>query len=134
MRGGDAAFNAAALLAILEGERSPRADLICLNAALALVVAGVAEDLDDGMQQARRAIAGGGSVIIWSSIRFSRRRPAAVSRTTFARRSCSEGRRSARPRATSRSTRPVAFEASQNSAPAISLIVISPASAIVCIV
>jgi len=56
IRGGDAAFNARALVAILEGERSPRADLVCLNAALALVVASEAVDIDDGLVRARRSI------------------------------------------------------------------------------
>jgi anthranilate phosphoribosyltransferase len=59
IRGGDAAFNASALVAILAGERSPRADLVALNAALALVVAGAAADIPDGMERARAAIAGG---------------------------------------------------------------------------
>jgi anthranilate phosphoribosyltransferase len=59
IRGGDASVNAAALLAILGGERSPRADLVALNAALALVVAGAAAGIDDGMERARTAIAGG---------------------------------------------------------------------------
>jgi len=54
--GGDARTNAAALVAILEGERSARADLVVLNAALALVVAGEAIDIDDGMVRARTAI------------------------------------------------------------------------------
>jgi anthranilate phosphoribosyltransferase len=57
--GGDAAFNAHALTEILAGERSPRADLVALNAALALVVAGAAADINDGMERARAAIAGG---------------------------------------------------------------------------
>ena len=56
IRGGDAATNAQALLAILDGERSPRADLVLLNASLALVVAGEAVDLDDGMARARTAV------------------------------------------------------------------------------
>ncbi|HEY4441876.1 MAG TPA: anthranilate phosphoribosyltransferase [Candidatus Elarobacter sp.] len=56
IRGGDAATNAAALLAILDGERSPRADLVLLNAALALVVAGEAVDIDDGMARARTSV------------------------------------------------------------------------------
>ncbi|MBV9440966.1 MAG: anthranilate phosphoribosyltransferase [Candidatus Eremiobacteraeota bacterium] len=56
IRGGDALENAQALLAILEGERSPRADLVALNAALALVIAGDAVDLDDGMVRARTAV------------------------------------------------------------------------------
>ena len=59
LRGGDAAYNAAALIAILAGERSPRADLVALNAALALVVAGAVADIHDGMERARTAIAGG---------------------------------------------------------------------------
>ena len=56
IRGGDASVNASALVAILRGERSPRADLIALNAALALVVAGAAEDIDDGLRLARRSV------------------------------------------------------------------------------
>ena len=56
IRGGDARTNAAALLAILEGERSPRANLVLLNAALALVVAGEAIDIEDGMIRARTAV------------------------------------------------------------------------------
>jgi len=59
LRGGDAAFNAKALVAILEGERSPRADLVCLNAALALEVAGVVADISEGMTAARAAITSG---------------------------------------------------------------------------
>jgi anthranilate phosphoribosyltransferase len=54
--GGDAATNAAALLAILDGERSSRADLVVLNAALALVVASEAVDVHDGMVRARTAV------------------------------------------------------------------------------
>jgi anthranilate phosphoribosyltransferase len=56
IRGGDAATNAAALLAILDGERSPRADLVLLNAALALVVASEAVDIEDGMARGRTAV------------------------------------------------------------------------------
>jgi anthranilate phosphoribosyltransferase len=59
IRGGDAAFNAEVLLAIIEGEQSPRADLVALNAALALVVAGAAADITEGMALARAAIARG---------------------------------------------------------------------------
>ncbi len=59
IRGGDAAENAAALVSILAGERSPRADLVALNAALALVVADAASDINDGMERARAAIASG---------------------------------------------------------------------------
>jgi len=68
LRGGDAAFNAAALTAILEGERSPRADLVCLNAALALEVAGVVTDLREGMATARAAIASGAARVALAAL------------------------------------------------------------------
>jgi anthranilate phosphoribosyltransferase len=56
LAGGDAQANARALVAILDGERSPRADVVCLNAALALVVAGAAVDIGDGLLRARASI------------------------------------------------------------------------------
>jgi anthranilate phosphoribosyltransferase len=72
IRGGDAAFNAQILLAIIEGERSPRADLVALNAALALVVAGVAESIDDALVLARTAIAGGAASAALDALRAER--------------------------------------------------------------
>ena len=72
LRGGDAAFNAAALLAIVEGERSPRADLVVLNAALALVVAGTAADVTEGMELARAAIARGAARGALDALRVER--------------------------------------------------------------
>jgi anthranilate phosphoribosyltransferase len=59
LRGGDARTNADALLRILEGERSPRADLVCLNAALVFVVAEKAQSLDEGLALARKSISDG---------------------------------------------------------------------------
>jgi anthranilate phosphoribosyltransferase len=56
LRGGDARENAAALLAILEGERSPRADVVALNAAVALVIAEVAESIEEGLELAQRSL------------------------------------------------------------------------------
>lgn len=73
IRGGDARFNAEALLAILGGERSPRADLVCLNAALALVVASEAVDIDDGMARARTAIETGRAREALDALRGERR-------------------------------------------------------------
>jgi anthranilate phosphoribosyltransferase len=72
IRGGDAAFNAAVLTAILEGERSPRADLVMLNAALALVVADAAADIDDGMERARAAISSGAARAALDALRGER--------------------------------------------------------------
>ena len=74
IRGGEVAFNAAALTAILEGERSPRADLVCLNAALALVVAGVAETIEAGMNAARASIASGAATEALDALRGERKR------------------------------------------------------------
>jgi anthranilate phosphoribosyltransferase len=74
LRGGDVAFNAAALLAIIEGERSPRADLVTLNAALALVVAGAVESIPEGMERARRAVADGAARSALDALRAERPR------------------------------------------------------------
>jgi anthranilate phosphoribosyltransferase len=56
LRGGDAARNAQLGLQLLDGESGPRRDLVCLNAAAALVVAGLADDLADGLEIASAAI------------------------------------------------------------------------------
>jgi anthranilate phosphoribosyltransferase len=74
IRGGDAAFNAKVLTAIITGEKSPRADLVVLNAALALVVAGVAENLNDGMDIARDSIAGGAAIGALDALRAEGRK------------------------------------------------------------
>jgi anthranilate phosphoribosyltransferase len=57
--GGDAEANAAALLSVLKGEKSPYRDVAMFNAAAALVVAGRAKDLSDGMALARTSIDSG---------------------------------------------------------------------------
>jgi anthranilate phosphoribosyltransferase len=59
LRGGDAAANATALKAVLEGRKTPYRDVAALNAAAALVVAAKAETLADGLQLARHAIDSG---------------------------------------------------------------------------
>ena len=56
LRGGDAAANAAIARRVLEGARGPQRDVVVLNAAAALVVAGRAADLRAGVAQAARAI------------------------------------------------------------------------------
>jgi anthranilate phosphoribosyltransferase len=54
--GGDPATNAAALVAVLDGARTPYRDIAVLNAAGALVVAGRAASLAEGAAMAARAI------------------------------------------------------------------------------
>jgi anthranilate phosphoribosyltransferase len=56
IRGGDAAYNAAALRALLQGERGAYRDAVLLNAGAALVVAGAATDLREGVDEAAEAI------------------------------------------------------------------------------
>ena len=56
LRGGDAAFNAAALRRLLEGEAGAYRDAVLLNAAGALIVAGEAQNWRDGAAQAAEAI------------------------------------------------------------------------------
>jgi len=69
LAGGDAAANAAAMLAILQGERSPRSDVVALNAALALEVAGRAASLADGLALARAALKNGSAYAVFERAR-----------------------------------------------------------------
>ena len=57
--GGDAEANAAAIRALLDGEPGPFRDIVLLNAAGALIVAGVAEDLKTGVTCAIESIDSG---------------------------------------------------------------------------
>ena len=57
--GGDAAHNAKALRDVLAGEKSPYADIVALNAAASLCVAGAATTLDKGIAKAREALTSG---------------------------------------------------------------------------
>ena len=56
LQGGDAAVNAAIAHRVLAGEAGPYRDIITLNAAAGLVVAGAADDLESGLAQAAAAI------------------------------------------------------------------------------
>ncbi len=56
LRGGDAAFNAAALRRMLLGEAGAYRDAVLLNAAGALIVAGHASDWREGVEEAAEAI------------------------------------------------------------------------------
>jgi anthranilate phosphoribosyltransferase len=57
--GGDAQDNAAISLAVLEGKQGPHRDVVLLNAAAALAVAGAAVDLKVGLELAAQAIDSG---------------------------------------------------------------------------
>lgn len=69
IRGGDAAENAEALRGLLRGEPSAYRDMVLLNAAGALVVAGRAQDMKDGAAQAARAIDSGAAANALDTLR-----------------------------------------------------------------
>lgn len=56
LKGGDAAYNAAALLALLRGETGAYRDTVLLNAAAALVMAGRVQTLPQGVAHAAQMI------------------------------------------------------------------------------
>ncbi len=62
IKGGDAAFNAAALRAVLQGEAGAYRDTVLLNAGAALVVARKADTIRDGVALAAGAIASGAAM------------------------------------------------------------------------
>ena len=59
LRGGDAEENAVALMAVLKGSKGPFRDVAVFNAAAALVVAGRANDLKDGVALATKSLDSG---------------------------------------------------------------------------
>ncbi|MCW2380846.1 MULTISPECIES: anthranilate phosphoribosyltransferase [unclassified Sphingobium] len=56
IKGGDPAYNAAKLRALLLGEAGPYRDAVLFNAAAALIVAGKAETLAEGVEEATEAL------------------------------------------------------------------------------
>ncbi|MVZ97005.1 anthranilate phosphoribosyltransferase [Sphingorhabdus sp. IMCC26285] len=56
LKGGDAAYNAAALTRLLDGGTGAYRDAVLLNAAAALMVAGVVNDWHSGIEEAAEAI------------------------------------------------------------------------------
>ncbi|MCC7175281.1 MAG: anthranilate phosphoribosyltransferase [Bryobacterales bacterium] len=62
LRGGDRETNAEIVRAILRGERGPRRDIVLVNAAAALVAAGLAGDFREGVARAAEAIDSGAAL------------------------------------------------------------------------
>jgi len=56
LRGGEAEENAAALTALMQGAAGAYRDVVLFNAAAALIIAGKAVDLPEGVAMAARAI------------------------------------------------------------------------------
>ena len=59
LKGGDADHNARILRGVLDGEEGPQRDVVLLNAAAAIVVGGLAEDITAGLEVARASIDSG---------------------------------------------------------------------------
>ncbi|MGH9067727.1 MAG: anthranilate phosphoribosyltransferase [Acidimicrobiales bacterium] len=73
LRGGDAEANAGAVRRVLDGEPGPHRDIVILNAAAGLVVAGRAGDLGDGLAQARAVLDSGAAAgVLETLVRVSR--------------------------------------------------------------
>jgi len=72
LAGGDPQRNAEIALAVLGGATGPAADATALNAAAAIVVAGRATDLGDGLEQAREALRSGAAMATLSALRAAR--------------------------------------------------------------
>jgi len=74
LAGGDALANAAILFEIVSGVKGPKRDIVLLNAAAALVAAGIAGDLKEGVAQGAEAIDCGRARATLESLReFGRR-------------------------------------------------------------
>jgi anthranilate phosphoribosyltransferase len=80
LHGGDAAFNAAVIRRVLDGERGACRDIGVLNAAAALVVGGRAGDLAEGVARAEQALdRGAAAAALEALVRVSREAEAAPS-------------------------------------------------------
>jgi anthranilate phosphoribosyltransferase len=71
LQGGNARTNAGILTAIFSGERSPRRDIVLLNAAAVLVTANLAPDLPTGIVLAARTIDSGAVTKLVSALAAS---------------------------------------------------------------
>jgi anthranilate phosphoribosyltransferase len=69
LAGGDAVRNAAIVASLLAGESGPRRDIVVLNAAAALLVAGVAASLPEGLSRAARSLDSGAALAKLNDLR-----------------------------------------------------------------
>lgn len=69
IKGGSSDACSSAFLSILEGERSGRADVVALNAGLALHVSGKCCDIAEGMELARETLRSGKAYAVFNEVR-----------------------------------------------------------------
>jgi anthranilate phosphoribosyltransferase len=74
LRGGEAEVNASILRSVLEGEKSPRSDVVALNGAAALFVSGLAKDVPEGLAAARDVLKNGRALRVLERYAESSRR------------------------------------------------------------
>jgi anthranilate phosphoribosyltransferase len=70
LRGGTADENARICVGILQGERGPRRDIVVINAGFALVAAGIAGTVQDGIARAAESIDGGRAYAALEAVRL----------------------------------------------------------------
>ncbi|PWL17829.1 anthranilate phosphoribosyltransferase [Falsochrobactrum shanghaiense] len=68
LKGGEAAENAKALLGVLEGQKNAYRDIVLLNSAAALVIAGKVEDIREGIALAARSIDSGAALTVLQKV------------------------------------------------------------------
>lgn len=76
VRGGDPAENMSAFRALLDGAPGAVRDIVVFNAACALVVAGAASDVSDGLERARASIDSGAAADVIAAAAAESRRQA----------------------------------------------------------
>jgi anthranilate phosphoribosyltransferase len=81
--GGDAAENAAIVREVLSGKKSPRRDVVLLNSAAALVAAGRANHLADGIPVAAQSIDSGAAAAKLGALGNFTTKPVASSQPNF---------------------------------------------------
>jgi anthranilate phosphoribosyltransferase len=84
LSGGSAAENARMIESVLQGEPGTRRDVVLLNAGAALLVAGVVEGMEEGIERAALTIDAGLGVELLAALRAERRAAEAATATTAA--------------------------------------------------
>lgn len=67
--GGDAKVNAKIIESILMGEKSPRRDVVVLNASAILCLSGVAENIEEGIRKAQEGIDSGNATKVLTDLK-----------------------------------------------------------------
>ena len=70
LRGGTPQENAEITVSILQGERGPRRDIVLLNAGAALVAAGIAETVSEGVARAEESLGSGAAYAKLEALRL----------------------------------------------------------------